>query len=506
MVLPWIGLPPIVQSPTVERIDSTLTVTWHRKTLDLERNVATFTGGVEIQYGPTTVSADRLVLYLAPEERRGRADGNVLLTDPDGTIQASWLGFNWLLRTGDAEDVVVRALDVVVKARSMHIAPERWELIDAEGTPCAGTRPPVAVRSPRVVILPGKNATLRNAQVAVFGLKLPAIPRASFTLDRRVVGIKAPSIAQRRGEGLGIQWNSGVLVDDHTSLAGALSSYPHSLPSYSLEIARSSVAPDAATTLISPRSDLSERFRYGYFDNIAVEQPSHERAALNSPRSTLSLGSYWNQSTSARTKDTTFNKPLEIGYEKSLGFPGWDGFGQARLQQMDQHKGPSATRVELLASASPQALNLGRGISTHLRFDTTLFASQRGPYGWGRAQVGVLATPTPGLTVGLAYVDSIAAGTPDFDVDRLVSPRGWIWRVDYSLGPRSISYLQKWDGVGRKWFDREYAIKQTLGCFEGFVLYREVSSEFRFGLSLRIDRFVNAIQRRKVKRPAQPGG
>lgn len=504
MVLPWIGLAPIVQNPTVERIDATLTVIWRRKSVDIERNVATFSEGVEIQYGPTTVRADRLVLHLDPEERHGRADGNVLLTDPDGTIHASALAFNWLLRTGDAENVELDALDVMIRARSMHIEPNRWEFLDVEASPCDENPSPVSLRSPRIVIEPGKRATLTKARLAVFGLALPTLPKAIISLDRRATGLRPPTVSQRRGAGIGLQWNSGFLLDDQTSLAGAFSTFPRSRPSYSLEIARSTVDPEAATGIIGLRSDLSERFRHGYFDNVSVAEPEQEHKWLDEPRNTLSVGSYWSQYSFARAGNASFNKPLEVGYETAMRVPGASGIAQLRAQRIDEVGGGSATRATLSASVAPRSIRLGSGLETHIRFDTSVFASQNGPYGWTRAQIGVLARPVSGLTLGLAYVDSAQAGTPDFDIDRLLSSRGWIYRVDYAMGPRSISYMQKWDSPSRAWFDREYAVKQTMGCFEGSVTYREVANEFRFGLQLRLDRFVNAIQRREVRRENPP--
>lgn len=484
----------------MERVDDTLTVVWKRKSVDMERQVATFSDGVQITYGVTTVHADRLVLHMAEEERFGVADGNVRLIDPDGTIDARNLKFDWRQGTGEASGVLVRALDVVIMAESMSITPDRWELIKAVGMPCEGSPAPIKLASPRVVIYPGRRARIEKPRISIYGVNLPTLPTASMTLDRRVVGLTTPSITEKRGQGLGVSWKSGFLLDDSTGLTASFLSFPRSFPSYSLEVARSSVPPTASTGLISPASDMEERFRFGYFENISVPEPDSELRRRNSPRHTVSIGSYWGIEPVARSTSPTFNKPLEVSLERGTSLGDFKGVIQLRAQQVQETFGKKVERGSVSLSVGPPRIEVARNLSGLVRFDAYTASSVGQTFGWGQAQVGLVATPVKGLRIGAAYHDSLEVGTPHFASDSLFSPRGWIFRTDVLAGPRKFSYLAKWDSSSNQWIDREYQASQVMDCFEAYILFRENPSEYRFGIRMRIDRFLNALQRREVKR------
>src|SRR5688572_13541510 len=136
MAVVALGGMPWWQQPVVQRIDETLTVEARSVKANLPEQTVTYADGVKAIYGVTTVRADRLVIYLASNEleapvlavlgtanlvpgmhvpteeielnlatRRGVASGNVLLTDPDGTVRAERLEFNWMLGTGIGEKI-----------------------------------------------------------------------------------------------------------------------------------------------------------------------------------------------------------------------------------------------------------------------------------------------------------------------------------------------------------------------------------------------------------------
>ncbi|MCB8932354.1 MAG: hypothetical protein M9921_08815 [Fimbriimonadaceae bacterium] len=502
MAWPWFVPCSLLQSPSVERIDETLTVTWHRKTVDLETQVATFSDGVEVRYGPTTIHAKTLELHLAEGERWGEAKGDVVLVDPDGTANADSLHFDWKNKTGEAANIEMRVLDLSVRAKKLVISPTRWELIDAEGTPCEGPNAPVRLRSPRVVIEPGRRGVLYRPRISVFGANLPTFPRATFSLDRRATGLNPPSISQRPGEGVGVTWSSTFLIGESSAVTGSLSSFKTRLPSYGLAFAQSTVPPESGSKLTTS-SDLDERFRGDYFENVTVLTPQQGQARLHQPRNTWSVGSYWNKSPVARRPGGTFDKPLEFAWDVGLQARNWDATVSTRLQKIAEDGGNQVTRFATSLAAGPKPWSLGPGFEGVFRVDTSLFGSNVRTYGWGRALVGVVAHPANGLTVGVAYSDSVEVGTPDFEADRLLIPRGVHLRADLTLGPRKLSYLTKWDPSTRTWIDRQYSASQVMGCFEAFVVFRDIPSEYRFGLRMRIDRLVEALQNRKVRRTNQ---
>src|SRR5436190_950660 len=63
------------------------------QTIDLNRMVWTYTDGVVAQYGPTTVTADRLELHQSETEQYGIARGNVRIEDPEGELRANYVVF-----------------------------------------------------------------------------------------------------------------------------------------------------------------------------------------------------------------------------------------------------------------------------------------------------------------------------------------------------------------------------------------------------------------------------
>lgn len=500
MAWPWFVPPFLPQTPSVERIDETLTVTWRRKNVDLTTQVATFSEGVEVQYGPTTVHAETLELHLAEAERWGEAKGSVVLVDPDGTAHADSLRFDWKNHTGEAHNVDMKVLNLTIRAQRLTITPQRWELIEAEAVPCEGPPTPIRLRAPRVVIEPGRRGVLYKPRFSLFGATLPTLPRATFSLDRRVSGFNPPSISQRPGEGIGATWGSTFLIDEHSAISGSFSSFKSRLPSYGVAFARSSIPPDSGSKLATS-SDLDERFREDYFENVSIESPEKGQARLHQERNTWSVGSYWNKSPVARLPGSTFNKPIELGWDVGVPLNGWDSIVSTRLQNIAEKGGNEVTRLTAAVAAGPQPWRLAKGLQGVVRLDTALFASNQSAYGWSRGLVGIVAHPASWITVGAAYANSFEYGSPDFAADRLLSAQGVHLRADIDLGPRKVSYLAKWDPRAHTWYDRQYSVSQVVGCFEAFVVFREVPDEYRLGLRLRIDQLVDALQNRKVKRP-----
>lgn len=495
-----LGLAAIAAAQAPEAIDETLTVQGKRVKATLNPNVVTYEEGVKALYDVTTVEADKLTLYLDPGERRGVAEGNVLLTDPAGTARADRLVFSWKDKTAVADNLTVESGGAILKAAKANVLPNRWELLDVTATTCGRDRPIYSIRTPRVVVIPGKRGVAQRPSFNILGNRLFTLPQANFSLDKRVVGFRFPGISYKRGNGLGVTWNSGLMLDDHTSLTGGFSSYPDRLPGFGIEASRSAIAPTASTGPIAPQSELNERFSYGWFENVTVKTPGHERAFVSQKRDTVSVGSYWNLGVESRRGTNTISKPFEVAYEKSLDLGTVDSIHQVRLHNIREFRGPERTRVMSQHVMGPPPVSLGRGLEGQLRLNANSFVNSDSFYGWARAQLGLAYQPFPQLRVGAAYMLAGETGTPAYLADRLYSMKAWHLRGDADLGATKLSMLAKYDiGEGR-WYDHEYSVSQVIGCFEGYVLWRQFPSDYRFGVRLRADLFFEALQNRGFNR------
>jgi hypothetical protein len=98
-----------------------------------------------------------------------------------------------------------------------------------------------------------------------------------------------------------------------------------------------------------------------------------------------------------------------------------------------------------------------------------------------------------------AGIGAVEFGNEELPADPLTTLNGFVLRMDVNLAPTRISYMQKWDGR-LKWFDREYSIYQAVGCLEVFTTYRQFTHDYRFGVKLRVDQFVNLLQRKEFQR------
>ena len=490
----------------------------------------TYSGDVTVTYDVTRIRADKVTLYLASTElelpiltafwaagatsgmympsfdqreafglstRRGIAEGNVVLTDPIGTIRASRIEFNLTLKTGHADQVLAEVAGVTIRAAEARVAPGRYELLDASGTSCPEL---YSLATRRVVIRPGEKAVIERPRFSLGPLRLPALPNQTISLDQRVTGFRLPGISYKRDEGLGITWGSGILLDAQTALTAGFNIFPSVLPTYGIEVARSSVPPSRATGLISPRSELGERFSYGYFENVSVRSPESESAYLASPRNTLSAGSYWNQTATSRAGDSRFSKALDVAYERGGRFGAFGAVAQARAQYVRENDGPFKARIVGSLAAGPKPVPLGGGLYGHLRLNAQGLVGGDSLFGWVRLQVGAIYRPVKQVSIGGVFNFAAEAGDPIFELDRLYSTNSFHFRGDIALGPARVSLLGKYDLERKKWYDREYAISLIAGCVEPYVLWREFPSDYRLGLRLRIDKFLELVSKRDIKR------
>jgi len=504
MAIPWLPIPAILSQAGAEirreAIDPTLTVEWKTKTAYLTEKKVVFGGGVKATFGVTVVTAETLTLYYADEAQNGVAEGNVHLEDPEGTIDASKLSFNWKDNTGSADRVTVRVALMVMEAQKLNVQPGRWELENAKIMEC-GVRPAFySMWSPSVVIEPRKRSIARKVEISVLGKKVATIRRQEISLNRKNEGFRLPQVSARRGAGLGVTWQSGVPLTNSTYTSFRYVAFPNRRPSASLNISRSLIDPDQVQALFTPRSDLAEPFNYGYLENINVENPEDEAKTLSQKRLTLNLGSVVNAGVAGRTSRDSLSKPWDLMLEAGGAPGGFAMLHQLRFQELQVNGGERERRGVLISTVRTPDVKLGENLSGAIRGDGRYFSGGSETGGWGRLSAELSYRASSKVRLGAGYSAGANTGGFAFDFDRLEDTRVVHGRIDFLLGPTRLFFLGKYDPRRRDWFDFEFAAYQLAGCFEPFFVWRKSPATSSFGLRLRVfeafDRLKDQMPRR----------
>jgi hypothetical protein len=475
-----------------------------RQHYDAVKQIFVYEDGVVASYGPTTLHADRLTIDRL--HQTFDAAGHIQLLDPEGSLAADTLHGNWAVGGSGSEATNIRGeiAGASFRARRAVILPDVWTLVDVEGTTCRRNPPLYSVSSRQVKFYPGRYGKAVHPRISLFGLRLLTLPNQNFNLDTRTEGIQLPSIGIRKDEGLGVSWRAGLLLDRQTALSANLGAFKKSYPTINGVVARSFVPEKDARGLITPGSDLAERFGFGFFESVDVDKPSVETGTLRQLRNTLAIGSTWNQSASGRevSEGVRYSKPVEAIYERNGAFAGWALVASTRLQYIGSQLDHYRPRLLNTVSAGPPSRPIARNFSSLTRFDGATFLGNDA-FGWGRITLGVIYRPFPVWSLSAAGIGAVEFGHVELPSDPLTSRNGFVLRSDLNLASTRFSYLQKWDGR-LKWFDREYSIYQAVGCLEVFTTYRQFSHDYRFGVKLRVDQFVNLLQRKEFKRTNPP--
>lgn len=511
MAIPWLALPATlaVSSSEIrqEIVDEKLVIEWKTKTAYLPESKVVFGGGVKATYGVTVLTADTLTIFYGQDGHKGIAEGNVHIDDPEGDVMANRLQFDWVNRTGEADNVTIDVYPMLMQAQKLKVEPGRWELTNVKVMEC-GIKPAFySMWSPSVIIRPGQSTIAKQLSIAILGQKIATLRRHQVSLDRKNEGIRLPSISIRRGAGLGVTWQNGVPLTNSTYTDFRFSAFPHRRPSASLIVNRSFLDPDNVQTLLTPRSDLSELFSYGYLENINVAAPANEREYLTKDRATLSIGSVLNAGVTGRDNNNSISKPWEIVAEIGGPIGGISQVHQIRLQDVRQIGREPVTRAVAVSSIKSPVMQILPELDAGLRADARWFQSVNGrSSGWGRIIGELNWQPAESfrLGVGLAFGSNI--GEFEFEFDPLPRERTFHVRADLNLGPTRINVLQKFDLRGKDWYDLEFAIHQVAGCFEPYYIYRRVPGTTSFGVRFRVfeafDRLKDRVpQRAKSNRP-----
>ena len=471
-----------------------------RQHVDVLHQVFVYEDGVVATYGPTTLRADRLSIDQL--HQTFDASGHITLVDPEGYLSAETLHGSWAPGGSGSEATGLSGeiAGAQFKARRAVIQPDLWTLYDVQGSTCRRNPPLYSVASREVKFYPGRYGKAIHPRISLFGLRILELPNQRFNLDTRTEGVQVPSVGYRKDQGLGVSWRAGLLLDSQTALSSNLGAFPKSYPTINAVVARSYVPEKDARGLIAPTSDLAERFGFGFFESVDVDKPSVETGTLRQKRNTLAVGSTWNQSATGRevSEGVRYSKPIEIIYEHNGGLAGWDLTTNSRVQYIGSQLDHYRARLLSSVSAGPAPQVIAKNTTSLIRFDGATFLGNDG-FGWGRITVGAIYRPYSILSLAAAGIGAVEFGNEELPTDPLTTLNGFVLRMDVNLAPTRISYLQKWDGR-LKWFDREYSIYQAVGCLEVFTTYRQFTHDYRFGVKLRVDQFVNLLQRKEFQR------
>lgn len=482
-------------------IDSSFRVEYQTVRQDFETGQMVFEGAVRAFYGPTEVICESLVLDLRTET--GEANGGVRILDPEGTIRAERVTFNWAegAKTGKAFSALIEVGGVSISASEVGVAPGVWTLRDASFTLEDLERSRTLVTAREVTIELGRRGVAKHVFFQVLGQRLGPIPSYTFNLDRRVSGLKPPTLALRGGGRVGAEWNSTVLLGDRLAFSGDASAFPGERPASNFYLVASGLAPGESSRPLRPRNDLDERFSDGYFNNIGIRTPEDERGTIRSPHLLYAVGTSANHGTRGRkAQGLNVSKNWELVGEAGGALAGFGWQGSARVQRIGGSvPGDWVNRGVVGATVLLPDREFG-GFSLLTRIDGQAMGGDGNTFGFGRVETGLVSNVRSGFRFGGALVLAGEFGTPDFEFDRLNVLSGVYLRADYAKGPYTFRYLAKYDLRAGEWFDREWEVALAAGSFEPYIQRREFPDEFRFGVRLRLTEFFGRLQDREVRR------
>lgn len=500
------GLPePSTKAQNVTKtqtVDGILTIEWKFQSVNVEAETVEYTQGIRATYGPTVVVADKLTLFLAEGKRYGIAEGHVKLTDPEGVIHADRLIFRWRENTGEAENVKIVVNELAVEAKSIQVKPGEWTLIGAKGVPMEGGDRFFQISSDKVTLLPGKYAKLKPLRMRIIGIDLFPIPYYRYSLDRRARGWEWPSISSKRGDGIGVSWGIGQPLDDQTQFQFGFGAFPNRYPNLGGQITHSFLDPTVAKSLAGPRSELGERFGFGYFENVNVRSLNDERQHLSAPRRSLTLGSTWNQIASDRPELGNLSKPWEVVFEEGGVRGGMAGLLQLRVHNIGNRQLDYRNRTMAQGTILLPGFTFANGFFTQARLDGAMFSGGGTQSAWGRAQIGFQWSPASNFAVGAAYSVGADSGQALFQFDRLNHPHMWSTRLDVNLGSTKLSGLAKYSVDERRWFDHEFSVRHAAGFFEPYFVWRRFPRDMSWGIEFRVGDWLERLKDRDPKRKA----
>lgn len=489
-----------------QRPSEELKVEFERQFIDLKEEVVIYSGNVRATYGVTVILCDELRLDRA--NKTGQAKGRVRIVDPDGEAEAEDLVFSYgevdpktgkNIARGEATNVRIRVERMRIQAERLTINGDRWRLENMRATPSVTRIPEFELKARRVDLRPGRGGVARHLGLDVFGRGIGSVPYITFSLDNRVTGFRLPSLAFQRGQGVGVSFGSTFLLNDQSSITGKIISLPKQFPSSVLEVAGSPIAAESMIGRLTTRTDLMERLADHYGESILVPDANREVRSLRGKRDTWSIGSYWNQASRGRAKDSEqISKPWDIAYERSgpVG-PRGGAFGQVRLQSIREDVRESFdTRLVFQGVAHSGWYPVLGPFEMGLRLDADAY----GYYNWLRASAFARVSLDRKFDLSFGYANTTEWGRPRMAFEEPFSKDSAFLRGDLRLGSVTASVLGRYDFDRKDWVSSEYTVSMVAGAFEPFIAYRQYPRVLQFGARFRVQDFFSRLSSRTVER------
>ncbi len=504
----------------IDQLPDGLIVEWRTKTIEIrsriekdpdgtEREsrwtVLQFADGVTARYGVTTVRAEALELHLDEEDPWGAAHGKVRLEDPEGSIETENLEFRWKSGRASTRNATIQVGMLRVRADRVLVEPGKWTIEGAELNPCHEQDELFALGATRLEIQPGKAAVARGLRIEVFRNRVIVLPKYSVSLNPASRGLRMPTLSYK-GNAFGASWLSDYPIGPRTYLSAEALVDPVRSPHYGVFAVHNFLPGREGQSLVEPRSELGEAFRFGYMDNVVVASRAEERRMGGAPKAALSIGTVHNERAGHSFGSERISKPWEAVAEYGGSSGGWAHFLQLRTHRIRDESIGSRTRSIGWLTVIPPEATLGPNLSVFVRADARRYFGDSSDYGWFRGQAGVAWSPSKTFSLTAAFAQASETGEPLFAFDRLEAKKVIALRTDVRLGPRSLSALIKYGLDEGKLVDTEIAFSQVAGCVEPYVAWRESPHLFVFGVRLRalepFDKFkTGGMKRDRNNRP-----
>jgi len=481
----------------VKQVDDALRIEFQNQKVNLETGNARYSGNVKATYGQTILHSDVLELSMTEGESRGLAEGHILLEDPDGTMTAEKLEFDWKGNTGEAKDVVIKSYRVTIRAKGLKIRPGNWTFMDVYATTCDRKLPVYQIHAPRIDVQPGRRAIIRNIELQVLGSDLIKIPYLRQSLDSRVTELAPPRMNFDEEGKASASWSNSFFASNNTVVGTTVKLADGLFPKYALAVTHSFIGTESYNGSFLPEAELNDTSKHSFFDSVTVSDPESEKRYLGKSRNSLTLGTFWNQRTPGRLVNNTINKPMEAIYQLGGGSEGFDVLGQVRFQNIGLVSEGTHERALASAAVSLPEFQLGRGLTTVARLSGSAYFNPGDEYSWGQAQFGLVYTPFKDVYLGGSYAVADEFGNPLFESDRPYSKSSMNLRFQWGLGPTKFAFLAKYDFNQNRWYDDELSLSQIMGCVEPYFVWRRFPNEISFGIGFRLDEFFDRLSKRQ---------
>lgn len=453
-----------------------------------------------IQYGETSVSAQRITLWPGPPDDngsnprvfqgKGEAIGNVEVVGPSFSLKCLRYTFDWSTKTGHAlmPEIIIPNLRITA---DQGVFSENTFTFDQAIVSQTGALKGLGVRAKKLTIRPNEFVRAVHGNIFSGNKDSFGFARYQINLTQDQGGFHLPYPSYSSQYGFGLTFNSMIHLGPTTNFNLSTASVQKALPFYNLQTNFFDRG-DSPKNFHQMETVFDERFSQSFFDDIESRDPSDRYDADSAFRRRASIGTFWNEEPNDRITTDSYFSPIQVGYEVSQRIGGL-GIRADFIGQDVGFAGHQANdRGVLLQSASFKPLNL----NDHLTLIQELNAGEyygSTNYMWVRAMSGLSWSVANNLNLAGAIYASSISGSPQFPMDEPYSRSGISLRMDTHLRAQTFSVLTKYDFGSTRWYDTEFYFSQVAGLYEPYVVYRTFPSALKFGIKLRFNAILDGV-------------